>query len=357
MRYSREFLTPDVRGIIDRGLSTPASKAMIDAVFGDMPRESALLNNARTALEARFAAGYIIWRSGELTTTARDFSSTESIKLGPKTRSAMLTVKDDLAKILGLAGKGDVAERIFQDIAVRRVERIKNLKSAHATMDNDALQDPDVRRAYRLRSRNGVNDDLVPRYDPMAREARERGTKQKLFNQAAEIIGVVGEALSRAVDGKWARLSGHNVPALRQIGVLLQKPHGSAGEDRGYIPAARDALARRSNYLRRAVAGMKRGEMARAMTLLQSGATDLSAERPVVQEAVAKIRAFNVEMMGYMREAGMNVGNRGANYFPVMLNVVTDAQKNTLRTPATLAKQAKPHSAASDCRIVFTGRR
>lgn len=310
MRYVREFLPPQERRILERALSTAAAdKAIRNLAAHADPRAVALLDGAKTGLEARIALGYIAWREGYLKLGSQGTNAFATIKSDFKalasggSQATIRSTTDDLAKLFGLADTENYVERIFQDIASNKVAKLK--------------------------ARNA--------YDVRRDEAARRGDRQRRWNEIVRHYERINDAISKFLDGKGQRLRESGIPALRRLAATLQKPGGATGDDPGYIAAVRNVNARYTARFRKAFAKIQPDSMrdtsqktARVITLLQRGTTDFSQEPADVRDVALQVRKLLDEMHDYLTEAGVKVGKK-ENFFPVMMNVVTETDQARLR--------------------------
>ena len=300
LRYIREVVPPESRAILERGLNTAAARNAVNQFAENVPaRIRTLMGDERTSMEARIALGYMMWSAGMLrgeSVGLDNLKGWQAWKAGPQTRSAFETIRGDLAKVFGLTSDGALAQRVFEDMAsgvlTRRVE---------------------AGRAYTPRSRV------------------ERTRQQRVIDKATSVANDVGGVVDRVLGGKWERLRDTSVPMLRRIGGLLQKPQGSQSEESGYIASVRNELAKRHARVAAAMAGLSDAQVRHAMSHLQRGTTDFSQTTPEVAKAVEAVRKINRELLGYMRDAGIDIKSRGENYMPVLMQVDTPKREAALR--------------------------
>lgn len=303
MRYVRTYLPPQEQHLVLRMANTAAARKVLQEFYAPFPRIIQAMDRAAHGDEAKIAALFILWREGVLQPGSQSGAVLQTIKDelqrvatgggGQDTR----TMGDDIAKLLGLADTDNYVERIFQDLATGKVERFRRLGG----------------------------------YDVRKIEGDKRGARQKAWNAAVRHFDRVNDALGKYLDGKGQRLRNSGIAAFRRLNAMLQKPSGTTGEDPGFIAAKRNVTSRYTTRLRAIHGNITPRESVRAMTLLQRGATDLSNEPFPVREAVEKTRAVLDDLFDYMKDAGVDVGRR-ENFFPVMLEVTREVDRQKLRT-------------------------
>jgi hypothetical protein len=275
MAFVRDRLPKQERQILDRVLSGQEITVRLRQVFANQPDLLALLDDAKVGLEGRIALAFVAGLKGQLQRT------------GPRARSLLTGLGDDLRSLAGVAGDGVFAQRIFDDMADGTIER--------------------------LRAR-GVD------YDIRKMEARGRGALQANVNAIGDAWDKVATPFSKVFEGKFARARDSGIPAYRAIAALLQKPGGAVSEDRGMIPAVRDRLAKTIGAARRAFDGLDVQQQHRALTILQRGGIGLERAPAGVQQAVRQIRALMDDHWNYLHAAGAAPG-KVQDYFPVMLDL------------------------------------
>lgn len=301
VEYARNVLRPKERQLLYDLFNTPVVHQRLMKVYAKQPEILAAMEDAQTGMEARIAAGYLAWQN-------------KQFNVGPKGRSLLNGIGDDLLLLFKVAGKGLIAERLLNDIA-----------RGHVRAMRQAGREYDV---HKLATRHG-------------------GTLQQVINKVGDLREKIWAPVSRALESNSRRMFESGVPAMRQIAGLLYKPTGTTGTDRGMV---REVVHRTAQFAERAAGimdGLSAGQQRRVLQLLQEQADEkrLSAKitnkrhknfgkhrySPKVRRAVAGVRELMNESFAYMEQAGVRVGYR-KNFFPVMLDLRNERAKERLTT-------------------------
>lgn len=299
VEYARNVLRPKERQLLYDLFNTPVVHQRLMKVYAKQPEILAAMEDAQTGMEARIAAGYLAWQN-------------KQFNVGPKGRSLLNGIGDDLLLLFKVAGKGLIAERLLNDIARGHV------------------------RAMRQAGRE---------YDVQKLATRHGGTLQQIINKFGDLREKIWAPVSRALESNSKRMFESGVPAMRQIAGLLYKPTGTTGTDRGMV---REVVHRTAQFAERAASimdGLSAGPQRRVLQLLQEQADEkrlgakITSKRhknfgkhrysPKVRRAVASVRELMNESFAYMEQAGVRVGYR-KNFFPVMLDLRNERAKERL---------------------------
>jgi hypothetical protein len=290
VEFVKYTLKAETRQLLERVLARSAVQQKLREVY-DAPVIRAMLDDSAQGMERRIALAYLAWRDGHL-------------NLSGNARSAMVSWTDDLQNLLGLVGEGDMAQRIFTDIASGQVE------SFHAR----GIE-------YNVKALEGSKNKAVA-----------------LRNKISKALDPIARGWSRVMQSKFQRARDSGIPAYREIASLLARHTGDTGSERGYYGTVRDLTAQRAREFDKAWAPVKGHAAAelRVMRYLQRNPDD-SAELSKLSEAeqavVKSLRAMMVEAYAYLREADVLGETTIApeRFFPVVLNVRDEQSKAKLR--------------------------
>lgn len=292
MQYVRDFLPPQERKILEQVFKRVQGK--LRRVYAKRPDVLEAMASAEHGMEATIAAGYLAWKAGKF-------------KTGSKSGSALLTISEDLHKVVGLAGPGDYAQSILKDMASGRVQAMKQ---------------------------NGHTYDIVKQ------EARARGQLQQAVNKLGDVKEAIMRPIDRAMAGAGRQMFESGIPAMRKIAGLLYRPAGTTGADRGMVREVVHTTASFAEKANAALQGLSAGEQRRVMRLLQEQAAPEQINAKVskrvgnkrnvnhgnyryskgVRDAVQAVRKLMDDSFKYMESAGVQVGYR-KDFFPVLLDI------------------------------------
>lgn len=292
IEFIRNVMPSDERLMLERVLSRNEADKLIRDHFGAFPGMIDKLDDARAGMEWRLALGYLAWREGALTQT------------GPRAKQRFLDVREDLLRIAGLAGEGDIALRVLEDIADGTVQRYK---------------------------------DAGKTYSARRMEARARGNMQQALNWVSE-RGPISNGLAAFWTGVNQRMRDTGVPAIRELSAILQRPQGTTDDnearhrddlknDRGLIVAIRNAQLKAHNRVMAAFADLDDGQRRRVLDLLQRG---VKAGDPAFDSRSEGVRNAVTEMRKLLREEhalGVEMGmfdkgkQKVEDYFPVIMDL------------------------------------
>lgn len=245
VEFVKYTLPREERQILDRVFGRPVALQHLREFWGEkLPAAVPLLDDAKAGLENRIALGYLAWQAGAFK------------NVGPKGTSALVDLRDNALSIMGLAGEGDLATRVLEDIANGTVQRF--------------------------------HDKSKTSYSVRELEARARGTRQRALNWLAK-EGPVSNALTRFWTSQYARMRDSGLPMMREIAATLQRPQGATGdEDRGMNVAVRVKLFAFQRQFANAFKGLDAGERQRVLQVLQRQAPPGT---PAYDSRSTKVRA------------------------------------------------------------------
>jgi hypothetical protein len=151
----------------------------------------------------------------------------------------------------------------------------------------------------------------------VARALIESGRNQAL-EQAKALTKPLYEMGEAVLSAGGERLRDTGVPALREIADAM-KLHGTkAGEDAGFLPAARAERTRVMNAIGAKLGQFTKPQIEEALEAMQKGVQAASPEGRLAQRAVQGANGLLPQMLEYMRDAGVNVAGLDIDtkYFP-----------------------------------------
>lgn len=283
--YMITALRPEERLMLERVFNRPTTKPLIREHLGAaFPGVENVVDDSKSGMEMLLAAGYFAWKDGAFNGT------------GPKARSALIGIGDQMVSIFGASGDGDLAVRTLEEIANGTVEHL------------------------RLRNK---------KYNVRQLEAKANGTPQRVFNWLAQ-AGPISDGLAKFWSSTAQRLHDTGVPEMRALIAMLQRQQGATGEgDRGLIPAIRTNTLQWHNRYSDIVKDLNDTERKRLLQVLQRGAkagdafydTRSQKTRTAVDAMRTMFQAFHAYDDASI---GANATNRPKfrkNYFPVVMDV------------------------------------
>lgn len=290
VEFVKYTLPREERAILERVFSRAKANILLKAHWDkEMPGASTLMDDAKQGMEMRIALGYLAWKEGAFNT-------------GPEGRAAFKGLRDSLAELAGASAEGELAHRVLSDIA------------------------------------NGTVQHFVDRnktYSVRELEARARGNAQRALNWVSE-QGPVSDALAKFWQGTYSRMADSGLPALRELGAILQRPHGATGDDHGMLPAIRAKTYRYHRQFAAAFKDLNPGERVRALSVLQraagKGDPAYDGKSDQVRAAVDAVRSLMDEVYGELRATGVfdETFNKRDLFFPVLLDMRQDGAVSKL---------------------------
>jgi hypothetical protein len=295
--FYRTVVPLEARQIVDRVLSRASSIKVLQEMNKGNSITLPMLSDAARGMENRAAFAYIAWKTGKLRT-------------GTEGNEVFARIGDNLAKVFGATGEGDLAQRVFSDIASGAVQRFH-----------------DANKTYSVREL----------------EARKRGNVQRALNWVNK-RGKAGEAVSKFLEGSKSRLWGAGVPAMREFVTRIQRPQGTTRDDllgpkdlpagEGMTPAIVHTLARFEKSTRDALGHLSRKQQVTVLDMLQR---QMTPEHPkwaiksqAARDAVTAVRKIMDEAYVYLKQAGVKDLGRRENFFPVVIDLRNEAAKQNL---------------------------
>jgi len=272
--------------IVDRA---PVRKRLYE-IFGDDKYLNAEMNHSQRGMTTRMALAYLAYKGGMFD------------KVGGVPFDALRTVKEMLGNVAGVATEGTYARKIFDDMASGRAEQL-------------------VRE-------QGKYEDMRSYFE------KERGAKQRIFNELSDAAGSVNDVRRKLFDSVASRLERTAVPALVRVNAMIHSHTGEASKTRGYATTfvhATDLWARKYTDL---VNKMSPDELREAFAHAQrtQGLESPPAHsNPAVQAHVDALNKFFADASKYMADAGVP-HNVIKSYFPVVLDLDAPAKVEALRT-------------------------
>lgn len=287
--FVKYALPADARAILDRVMQRPASIKVLRTLYKDNPAALKALDDAHAGMENRIMLGYMAWKGGKF-------------QVGSEGRQAFFNLRDDLAAVMGTAAEGDLAHRIFSDIANGSVQRYA---------------------------------DANKKYDVRELEARARGNLQRSLNWVSTKV-TANEAMSKFWNSSMGRARNSGVPALASFAAHIVRPQGTTSEhgtDQGMTPAIVHTLARYERDVRTALDGLTHRQQVTVLDALQRQLTEdhpaWAKKSPTVQKTVLAVRKLMDHSFEYMKNAGLDVGYR-ENFFPVVFDLRNESTKQQL---------------------------
>lgn len=286
--FVKYTLPKEERQILDSVFGRGVAVTTLREHFKAIPQAVAMLDDAKEGMEARIALGYLAWRAG-------------AFKTGPKGQSSLTQVHDSLMRIFGVAGETDLAQRVLNDIASGRIEKLRRKSIKYSVRDL---------------------------------EARGRGTRQRALNWLQK-EGPVSDAAAKFWTSTYARMRDSGIPAMRVLAATLQRPQGATGdEDRGFNPAARLQTMRFHQAYTKIWEGMDETERDHAMMTLQrqakAGDPAYDKKSPKIRAAVDAMRALYYKAWLYGNDDAVRMWGdpdkkagpkHRPNYTPVMMDM------------------------------------
>lgn len=155
--------------------------------------------------------------------------------------------------------------------------------------------------AKNMGSPSGVRAALMDRNRSQVLETA-RSFTEPLAKLADAVVGTGG-----------ARLRDTGIPALSQLADIMKREHTAKGGDQGFIQASRVEAAKMRTRLGVLLEPYTKEHLRDAMDALQSDTPAVSAEGRLAARA---IKGFLRDAHGYMKAAGVDIGDLGPDYFP-----------------------------------------
>ena len=262
----------DINKVLFTAADTHVVRAQLRELLKDEP---AALKQIEHSAEERAAYMYQFHEQGLL-------------KLGPKTEGVLGKIQEFFRRVLGTWSNDERALHIMKYFS--EGEYAKNLGD-----------------------RNAISAELT------------RGTNPAIEKAKAMTAGF--RALSAAISGVGeVRIRDTGNPALIKLADLIHSPtsRAAAGGDTGFINSARVARTRVMNDLSNKLAGINVDKLNEALEAMQKGEQAGSPEGRIAQREIQKVLRSTHE---YLREAGVDIGDLGKNYFPRVWDVDTLSKK------------------------------
>lgn len=258
----RDIKATDVMAPLYKAASTPRVMSQLRSLLA---KEPAALRQIETDLEERVAYMYQFWANGNL-------------EINGPAQGVLERVAQFFRDLLGMWSNDQRAERILEYFHTGQFQAERGVRGA------------------------------------VARATLESGT-----NRAVEALRNMAEPLSRLNDALMAmgdqRLRDTGNGPLIRLADMIYRDKTDGGEDRGFLPASRQARTEQLNQLAKALEGYSPEELSEALEILQGAQAGGSVKARVAARTVRKILD---DTFDYMRAAGVNVADLGygKDYFP-----------------------------------------
>lgn len=258
----RDIKATDVMAPLYKAASTPRVMSQLRSLLA---KEPAALRQIETDLEERVAYMYQFWANGDL-------------EINGPAQGVLERVAQFFRDLLGMWSNDQRAERILEYFHTGQFQAERGARGA------------------------------------VARATLESGT-----NRAVEALRNMAEPLSRLNDALMAmgdqRLRDTGNGPLIRLADMIYRDKTDGGEDRGFLPASRQARTEQLNQLAKALEGYSPEELSEALEILQGAQSGGSVKARVAARTVRKILD---DTFDYMRAAGVNVADLGygKDYFP-----------------------------------------
>lgn len=143
------------------------------------------------------------------------------------------------------------------------------------------------------------------------------------FKTMVKPLARLGDALAATGNG---RLRASLIPSLLELADKVYSPLQGEHDDAGYLPASRAKRTQVMNALADKVGHYDPAVVTDALESLQKGVAGSSPEERLVMRAVKDTLR---EMHGYMKDAGVDLGDLGPDYFPRVWDAGTILAKET----------------------------
>jgi hypothetical protein len=279
------LLTPDERRTVATAFSRGLVGRKVRQHFANDPGALAAMD--QDAEEAA-AYGFQLWVAN------KDFLS-----LGPDVRNIFTKVWDFIRGVFGILNTTERTNLILNDVYSGRRDRTRPSSSA-VVIDKD--KDWKIRAGESMQSMSNV------------------------------VVGGYNALMGTTFD----RLKETQNPALYQIARLGYKPTGEDGE-MGYIQKKRAETQARINKLDRALKLWDENEINGSLEALVKG-EDPGGKQG---ELVNTVRGYLREMYNYAKDAGVEMGDLGEKYFPVLWDAEKVAENRQAFVDMLETKYAK----------------
>lgn len=264
----RDIKATDVMAPLYKAASTPRVMSQLRSLLA---KEPAALRQIETDLEERVAYMYQFWANGDL-------------EINGPAQGVLERVAQFFRDLLGMWSNDQRAERILEYFHTGQFQAERGVRGA------------------------------------VARATLESGT-----NRAVEALRNMAEPLSRLNDALMAmgdqRLRDTGNGPLIRLADMIYRDKTDGGEDRGFLPASRQARTEQLNQLAKALEGYSPEELSEALEILQGAQSGGSVKARVAARTVRKILD---DTFDYMRAAGVDVADLGygKDYFPRVWDTV-----------------------------------
>jgi len=137
--------------------------------------------------------------------------------------------------------------------------------------------------------------------------------RNKILDTAAGFAKPLGELADAVVGAGGDRLRNTGIPALQQLADIIKREATRDGGDQGFVPASRIEATKMRTMLGDIVGGMSEEQSNDLMESLQS---NTPAKTPEARLKAKEVKEWLRSIHGYMKEAGVSLGDLGPDYFP-----------------------------------------
>lgn len=291
------FLNPEERGILTRSFtSSPAMRKLRELLVDDIEALDEINSNP----EAAAAYGYQFWTAGQL-------------KLGPQTRGVFEKIVDFINGVLGVVQGHKQAEQILNAVNDGRVR----LRAAQNLQGNALTAAPDFVVQRR------VNATVLQK----AREYTEI---------AGGYVAPVFQKLFFTADGQMRATKN---PWLIKLADKIHPAVGSEHVGETMFESRVRMVGRFTNIMQDIYEGKDEAFGQHVLAALQGRDQTVTrvADNKAVDKAVRRTRILLRQLLNYQRESGIDIADRGPNYFPRVVDV-DEMQRRSDEFVAALAK-------------------
>lgn len=282
MHFVRKFLKPEERLILEQAVNRGAINEKMRAFYKDNQLALALMDSAKSGMEARIAMAYLMWQA-------------DKVKFGPQANSVFYNTRDNLREILGVASTGDYAHRIFDDIESGRIEAARKNNTPYNVRDI-------------VQRQTGIN-----------------ATSQSIANSVERFQErFVARPWRKFMDSLYSRAAATGVPEMRKLAAMLHRPQFAGEKDRGMLSDTAIVTARYVQAAGTVFKSLSKPHQHAVMQLMKrhADAATLAREPREVQGAVAAMRELFDRADAYLKDAGLEYKS-SADFFPVIMDVNT----------------------------------
>ena len=250
----------DITDVLSKAASTESMIKQLNEIFKNEP---AVLKQIANSAEERAAYMYQMWAN-------------KKVVVGPHANTILGRIGAFIRKTLGIWSNDERAQHIMNYF--HSGEYAKEMGNTNA-----------IRRALMDPGRNSLHESAKALTEPLARMADA----------------------TLATGGQ--RLRDTGIKALNDLADAIKRNDTTEGKDQGYVPAARREWTKRMNDLAGKLDGYTQEQLTDAWQSMQ---TKTAATSPEARLAKRIMQKHLSDTWNYMKSAGVNIGNLGADYAP-----------------------------------------